>query len=67
MPDTLALRSTLAGLLSLAAAEELILLAATVYRGDGEGAGPGRWAAVRLVAHNSHFKRQRNAAGSARS
>jgi len=56
--STVALRSTLAGLLSLAAAEELILLAATGYRAAGEGGGPGRWAAVPLVAHNSHFKRQ---------
>lgn len=64
--DTVALRSTLAGLLSLAAAEELILLAATVYRpasdgasdGGSDGGRPDRWAAVPLVAHNNHFKRQ---------
>jgi hypothetical protein len=58
----MALRSTLAGLLSLAAAEELILLAATVYRpasdGGSDGGRPDRWAAVPLVAHNNHFKRQ---------
>jgi tetratricopeptide (TPR) repeat protein len=56
--DTVALRSTLAGLLSLAAAEELILLAATVYRAASDGGRPDRWAAIPLVAHNNHFKRQ---------
>ena len=56
--ETVALRSTVAGLLSLAAAEELILLAATAYRAASEEGGPDRWAAVPLVAHNNHFKRQ---------
>ncbi len=41
--DTVALRSALAGLLSLAAAEEQ---------------GPDNWAAVPLVAHNNKFKAQ---------
>ena len=68
--DTVALRSTLAGLLSLAAAEELTLLAATAFRsardgpsdgardGASDGASPDNGAAVPLVAHNNQFKGQ---------
>jgi hypothetical protein len=59
---TVALRSTLAGLLSLAAAEELTLLAATAFRaasdGGCDGGSPDNWAAVPLVAHNNQFKGQ---------
>jgi hypothetical protein len=51
--DTRPLRSAVAGLLSLAAAEEQALLAATA---DSDGGSPGNWAAAPLVAHNNQFK-----------
>jgi tetratricopeptide (TPR) repeat protein len=53
--DTRPLRSAVAGLLSLAAAEEQALLAATP---DGERGSPDNWAAAPLVAHNNQFKSQ---------
>jgi hypothetical protein len=49
------LRSAVAGLLSLAAAEEQALLAATP---DGEMGSSYNWAAAPLVAHNNQFKSQ---------
>ena len=56
--DTMALRSALAGLLSLAAAEEQTLLAETAFRTDGDPGRADNWAAVPLVAHNNEFKGQ---------
>lgn len=56
--DTVALRSALAGLLSLAAAEEQTLLAETAFRADGDPGRPDNWAAVPLIAHNNEFKGQ---------
>lgn len=56
--DTMALRSALAGLLSLAAAEEQTLLAETAFRADGDPGRADNWAAVPLVAHNNEFKGQ---------
>jgi hypothetical protein len=49
------LRTAVIGLLGFAAAEERMLLAESPA---GEPGGPGRWAAVPLVAHNTEFKRQ---------
>lgn len=49
------LRSVIIGLLSFAAAEEQILLAASDPAEPGDAT---RWAAVPLVAHNTEFKRQ---------
>jgi hypothetical protein len=56
--DTAALRGALAGLLSFAAAEELILLAETAFQAGSDRGSPDRWAAVPLVAHNNQFKGQ---------
>jgi tetratricopeptide (TPR) repeat protein len=53
---TAALRGAVAGLLSFATAEEQVLLAA--HGGDDDRGSPDRWAAVPLIAHNNHFKRQ---------
>lgn len=49
------LRSVIIGLLSFAAAEERILLAASDPAEPGDAAN---WAAVPLIAHNTEFKRQ---------
>jgi hypothetical protein len=56
--DTTALRAALAGLISLAATEELALLAETAFRADGDEGNPDRWAATPLIAHNNQFKGQ---------
>ena len=58
MTGTAELRTTLAGLLSFAAAEEQALLAATAFRPDHDRGSPDRWAAVPVVAHNNQFKGQ---------
>jgi hypothetical protein len=60
MTGTAALRRAVTGLLSFAAAEEQALLAADAFGPDGGGDedGPGRWAAVPLVAHHNQFKSQ---------
>jgi hypothetical protein len=56
MTGTIALREAMVGLLSLAAAEEQILLAVTML--DDDRGGAGTWAAAPLVAHNNEFKDQ---------
>jgi hypothetical protein len=56
--DTVPLRSSLAGLLSFAAAEEQILLATAARSPDYDQGSPDRWAAVPVVAHNNQFKSQ---------
>jgi len=53
---TRALRAAVAGLLSLAAAEEQALLFAD--GADGSAGSPDRWAAAPLVAHHNQFKIQ---------
>ena len=58
MNDTVPLRSSLAGLLSFAAAEEQILLATAARSPDYDQGSPDRWAAVPVVAHNNQFKSQ---------
>jgi tetratricopeptide (TPR) repeat protein len=55
---TIALREAMAGLLSLAAAEEQILLAVTMVDDAGDRGSAGSWAAAPLVAHNNQFKDQ---------
>jgi tetratricopeptide (TPR) repeat protein len=60
MDDAAAIRTAVTGLLSFAAAEEQMLLAAATADAAGP-AGPGRprrWAAAPLVAHNTEFKSQ---------
>jgi hypothetical protein len=54
--DPLRVRTTAIGLLSFAAAEEQLLLAAATRLSD-QGS-PDRWAAVPVVAHNTDFRRQ---------
>jgi hypothetical protein len=55
MTSRAGLRSTIIGLVSFAAAEEQMLLAASPA---GERGSPQSWAALPLVAHNTEFKRQ---------
>lgn len=57
MTDTQQLRMAIIGLIGFAAVEEELLLAGTP-RAAAEHGGPGCWAAVPLVAHNTEFKFQ---------
>jgi hypothetical protein len=56
--DPLRVRSAAIGLLSLAAAEEQLLLAAAARSNGQDQGSPDRWAAVPLVAHNTDFRNQ---------
>jgi hypothetical protein len=61
MSDIAQLRTSIVGLVGLAALEEELLLAATATAAAGgvaEAGGPTCWAAVPLVAHNAEFKQQ---------
>ncbi len=51
------MRTAVIGLVSFAAGEEQMLLAAASEDGAGPGS-PGRWAAAPLVAHNTEFRDQ---------
>jgi hypothetical protein len=55
--DQLRVRTSVIGLVSFAAAEEQMLLAAASQDGTGPGS-PARWAARPLVAHNTEFRAQ---------
>lgn len=57
MNDAVRVRTTVIGLVSFAAAEEQMLLAA-VSRDGGQRGSPARWAAGPLVAHNAEFRDQ---------
>jgi hypothetical protein len=55
MTDVPALRAAIAGLISFAAGQEQVVLAAAP---QGEQGDPSCWAALPLVAHNTEFRRQ---------
>ena len=55
MTDLPALRAAIAGLISFAAGQEQVVLAAAP---QGEQGDPSCWAALPLVAHNTEFRRQ---------
>jgi hypothetical protein len=55
MTDVRALRAAIAGLISFAAGQEQVVLAATA---QGEQGDPSCWAALPLVAHNTEFRQQ---------
>ena len=57
MNDPVRVRTAVIGLVSFAAAEEQMLLAATVRDGPEPGS-PARWAARPLVAHKTGFRDQ---------
>jgi hypothetical protein len=54
MTDVPALRAAIAGLISFAAGQEQVLLAAAP---QGESGSPSCWAALPLIAHNTEFRR----------
>lgn len=56
--EPLRVRGTAIGLLSFAAAEEQLLLAAAARTNGQDPGSPDRWAAVPLVAHNTDFRCQ---------
>lgn len=60
MNDVPALRTAVTGLLGLAAAEEEMLLTASVFDGAGDAGGPDLWAAAPLLAHITEFKSQQS-------
>jgi hypothetical protein len=55
MTDLPALRAAIAGLISFAAGQEQVVLAAAP---QGEQGNPSCWAALPLIAHNTEFRRQ---------
>ena len=55
MTSGTALRTAVIGLIMQAAAEEEMLLSSAPR--DEQG-GPGRWAAIPVIAHNSEFRQQ---------
>jgi len=55
MTDVPVLRAAIAGLISFAAGQEQVVLAAAPQTEPGD---PSRWAALPLIAHNTEFRRQ---------